>query len=48
MSYVEKSPSGERYEDLSRRIADALAFMEVCGINSPLRRPSMKPSYYIA
>ncbi len=34
MSYVEKSPSGERYRELSRRIADALAFMEVCGINS--------------
>lgn len=34
MSYVEKSPSGKRYQDLSRRIADALAFMEVCGINA--------------
>jgi 3-deoxy-7-phosphoheptulonate synthase len=34
MSFVEASPSKERYLDLSRRIEDALGFMEVCGITS--------------
>ncbi len=34
MSFVEASPSKARYLDLSRRIEDALDFMEVCGITS--------------
>ena len=34
MSFVEASPSKERYQKLSERIEDALAFMEVCGVNS--------------
>ena len=34
MSFVEGSPSKARYLDLSRRIEDALDFMEVCGITS--------------
>jgi 3-deoxy-7-phosphoheptulonate synthase len=34
MSFVEASPSKQRYLKLSERIEDALAFMEVCGINS--------------
>ena len=34
MSFVEASPSMERYQHLSERIEDALAFMEVCGITS--------------
>jgi len=34
MSFVEASPSKARYLDLSRRIEDALEFMEVCGITS--------------
>ena len=34
MSFVESSPSKQRYLKLSERIEDALAFMEVCGINS--------------
>ena len=34
MSFVEASPSKQRYLEMSRRIEDALAFMEVCGINS--------------
>ena len=33
-SFVEASPSKQRYLEMSRRIEDALAFMEVCGINS--------------
>ena len=34
MSFVEASPSKKRYLKLSERIEDALAFMEVCGVNS--------------
>ncbi len=34
MSFVEASPSRERYQDMSDRIEDALNFMEVCGITS--------------
>ena len=34
MSFVEASPSKQRYLKLSERIEDALAFMEVCGVNS--------------
>jgi 3-deoxy-7-phosphoheptulonate synthase len=34
LSFVEASPSKERYQEMSKRIEDALAFMEVCGITS--------------
>ncbi len=34
MSFVEASPSKERYQKMSERIEDALGFMEVCGITS--------------
>ncbi len=34
MSFVEASPAKQRYLEMSERIADALDFMEVCGINS--------------
>ena len=34
MSFVEASPSKQRYLKLSERIEDALSFMEVCGVNS--------------
>ncbi len=34
MSFVEASPVKERYLKMSKRIEDALAFMEVCGITS--------------
>jgi 3-deoxy-7-phosphoheptulonate synthase len=34
MSFVEASPSKERYQQMSDRIEDALAFMEVCGVTS--------------
>lgn len=34
LSFVEASPSKERYRKMSKRIEDALAFMEVCGITS--------------
>ena len=34
LSFVEASPSKDRYMKMSKRIEDALAFMEVCGITS--------------
>jgi 3-deoxy-7-phosphoheptulonate synthase len=34
MAFVESNPSKLRYQKMSERIEDALAFMEVCGINS--------------
>jgi 3-deoxy-7-phosphoheptulonate synthase len=34
LSFIEASPSKERYLEMSKRIEDALAFMEVCGITS--------------
>jgi len=34
LSFVEASPVKERYLQMSKRIEDALAFMEVCGITS--------------
>jgi 3-deoxy-7-phosphoheptulonate synthase len=36
--FVAASPQGERYTALSRRIAESLAFMSACGINSPAMR----------
>jgi len=33
LSFVTSSEEGKRYEDLSNRISDALAFMDACGIN---------------
>ena len=34
LSFIEASPSKDRYLKMSKRIEDALAFMEVCGITS--------------
>ncbi len=34
LGFVEANPARERYQEMSERIADALEFMEVCGINS--------------
>lgn len=34
LDFVENSPLGERYQDLSNRIDDALRFMHACGIHS--------------
>jgi len=34
LSFVESSPSKDRYQKMSERIEDALGFMEVCGITS--------------
>ena len=34
LGFVERSPQGEKYRELADRIADTLAFMEACGLNS--------------
>ncbi|MFP8966342.1 class II 3-deoxy-7-phosphoheptulonate synthase [Pokkaliibacter sp. CJK22405] len=34
LDFVEKSPLGERYQNLASRIDETLAFMEACGINN--------------
>lgn len=34
LDFVSGTTEGERYQDLSKRISDALAFMDACGINS--------------
>ena len=34
LGFVEKSPQGERYQNLSNQIDQALAFMEACGIDA--------------
>ena len=41
LSFVEANPSKQRYQKLSERIEDALAFMEVCGVNS-LTAPTIR------
>jgi len=41
LSFVEASPSKQRYLKMSERIEDALGFMEVCGITS-LTAPSIR------
>ncbi len=33
LGFVERSLQGERYQDLARRIGEALEFMDACGIN---------------
>lgn len=34
LDFVAGSPQGERYQELSRRISESLAFMEACGVTS--------------
>ncbi len=34
LDFVKDSPLGERYDDMARRIDDALAFMAACGVTS--------------
>ena len=41
LAFVESNPSKQRYQRLSERIEDALAFMEVCGVNS-LTAPTIR------
>jgi len=41
MGFVEKSPAGERYQDMANRISDALSFMEACGV-TPESAPQLR------
>ena len=34
LGFVEKSPEGQRYQELADRLADTLGFMEACGLTS--------------
>jgi 3-deoxy-7-phosphoheptulonate synthase len=38
LGFIKNSPTLKRFKDLEDRIADALAFMDACGINSDLTR----------
>jgi 3-deoxy-7-phosphoheptulonate synthase len=41
MGFVEKSPAGERYQDMANRISEALSFMEACGV-TPESAPQLR------
>jgi 3-deoxy-7-phosphoheptulonate synthase len=38
LGFIKNSPELKRFKELEDRIADALAFMEACGINSDFNR----------
>ena len=38
LSFIKNTPEGKRFKELEDRIADALDFMEACGINSDFNR----------
>ena len=46
LEFVEDSPLAERYEDLAKRIDDALRFMAACGINSDTVPALRKVDFY--
>jgi 3-deoxy-7-phosphoheptulonate synthase len=41
LDFVGKSPQGERFQELSNRISEALSFMEACGL-TPERFPELR------
>ncbi|MDA9081784.1 3-deoxy-7-phosphoheptulonate synthase class II [Candidatus Pelagibacter sp.] len=38
LGFIKKSPEAKKFKDLEDKIADALAFMDACGINSDFNR----------
>ena len=38
LGYIKKSPQAKKFKELEDKIADALAFMDACGINSEFNR----------
>ncbi len=44
--FVSDSPAGERYEELADRIADALAFMEACGMTADAAPQIRETEFY--
>lgn len=45
LSFVEKSPQGERYQSLADRLDETLAFMSACGI-SPTNTPQIRETQF--
>ena len=48
MAFVAESPLGERYQALSDRISEALAFMEACGVNSRSAHALHTTDFYVS
>lgn len=46
LSFVEKSPAGERFREIANRITEALDFMRACGISSSNSRRLKVTSFY--
>ena len=46
LGFVANSPQGARYRDLADRIAEALAFMEACGISGEAARDVRHTDFY--
>ena len=46
MGFVADHPAGERYREMADRIAEALSFMEACGINSGNAPAVQQTSFY--
>jgi len=38
LGFIKKTPAGKKFKELEDKIADALAFMDACGINSDFNR----------
>ena len=38
LGFIKNTPAAKKFKDLEDRIADALAFMDACGINSDFNR----------
>jgi len=46
LGFVNKSPQGKKYKELEDKIADALSFMDACGINSEFNRRLKTVNFY--
>ena len=46
LDFVKDSPLGERYEDLSQRISEALAFMSACGVTGDKIQSLRETEFY--
>ena len=46
LDYIKKSPQAKKFKDLEDKIADALAFMEACGINPETNRKLRTVNFY--
>ena len=46
LSFIEKSPASERYQDLANRLDEALAFMAACGLTSETTPQIRETDFY--